>query len=65
MVADPSQLATMFDGGYQVEFVDTLPRSWSGSISQSSDLNVVCNEFSFEIDLPQCPLSEVKILGLY
>lgn len=65
MVAEPTHLATMFDGGYQVEFVDTLPRSWSGSSSQSSDLNVVCDEFGFEIDLPQCPLSEVKVLGLY
>lgn len=54
------------DGGYQVDFVDAPPRSWTSSSSKSSpELDVVCGENDFQITLPKGPLNEVKVLGMY
>ncbi|XP_035537389.1 zona pellucida sperm-binding protein 4-like isoform X2 [Morone saxatilis] len=44
-------------GGFNMPFV----RTWSGQ--SSSELNVVCSEVGFQMNLPTGPLSEVKVLG--
>ncbi|XP_047461591.1 zona pellucida sperm-binding protein 4-like [Mugil cephalus] len=46
------------------ESVDAPPRNWSGSTSQSSDLDVVCSDAGFQITLPTSDFSEVTVLGL-
>ncbi|KAM3596068.1 uncharacterized protein V6R79_007715 [Siganus canaliculatus] len=55
----------LFTGhGFQVEFVDVLPKSWNSGKSQTSaEPNVVCIDGSFQITLSKGPLSEVKVLG--
>lgn len=62
----PGNWPSRNDGGYQVDFVDAPPRSWASSSSKSSsELDVVCGDDDFQITLPEGPLNEVKILGMY
>lgn len=61
----PTNLANEFDSGFQMEFVDALPRSWTdGTTEDPSDIAVVCSEDSFRITFPAGPLSDVKIWGM-
>lgn len=61
----PMNLANEFDSGFQMEFVDSLPRSWPASTTdERSDITVVCGEDSFRITFPVGPLSSVKIWGM-
>lgn len=61
----PTNLASEFDSGFQMNFVDAPPRSWTdGTIEDPSDIAVVCSEDSFRITFPAGPLSAVKILGM-
>lgn len=53
------------DGEFQVEFVEAPPRTWSGSTSLGSNVNVICTKSGFQITLPaQSPLSSVKVWGM-
>lgn len=61
----PMNLANEFDNGFQTEFVDAHPRSWTASATEDrSDIAVVCSEDSFRITFPAGPLSSVKIWGM-
>lgn len=61
----PMNLANEFDSGFQMEFVDAPPRSWTASTTEDrSDIAVVCSEDSFRITFPAAPLSSVKIWGM-
>ncbi|XP_034748666.1 zona pellucida sperm-binding protein 4-like [Etheostoma cragini] len=48
--------------GFQMEFADAPPKSWTSSHS-SSVLEVVCSEVGFQITLLAGSLSEVTVLG--
>lgn len=61
---DPRNWASSEEGGFQVEFIDAPPRSWTSSTSSSSSgLDVVCFENGFQITMPTGQISEVKVLG--
>lgn len=61
----PMNLASEFDSGFQMEFVDAPPRNRTDSTTEDlSDIAVVCSENSFRITFPAGPLSSVKIGGM-
>lgn len=62
---DESSFTHGTDGEFQVEFVEAPPRTWSGSTSLGSNMNVICTKNGFQITLPaQSSLNSVKVWGM-
>lgn len=53
------------EGGHHAKFAGALPKKWSSGTNQIADLDVVCTDFGFEITFLTCPLSEIKVFGMY
>ncbi|XP_056877272.1 uncharacterized protein LOC130518575 [Takifugu flavidus] len=57
--SDHLSVTDEMEGGSPTGF----PQKWSGKSSQTSDLDVVCTKYGFQVTFLMCPLSEVKVLG--
>lgn len=57
---DHLSLTDELEGGSRTGF----PQRWSGRSSQTSDLDVVCTNYGFQVTFLMSPLSEVKVLGM-
>ncbi|XP_069032576.1 zona pellucida sperm-binding protein 4-like [Embiotoca jacksoni] len=63
--SDTANSTCATQNGFQVEFVETHPGSWTGNLSKGyPGLELVCSNAGFQITLPTNLFSEVKVLGL-